>query len=98
MKDKRVTIHENKSIEENHPCPKCDGHLVIRIGADNEEFYGCSNYPYCEYTAPMQVNLSKICPHCGDYMILKKGPHGQFWGCNSYPNSNCPTQQYKIDK
>ena len=30
-------------------CPKCDGELVIREGPYGE-FYGCSNFPDCEYT------------------------------------------------
>lgn len=26
------------------------------------------------------------CPSCGGYMILRKGKHGEFFGCSSYPN------------
>lgn len=30
-------------------CPKCKGNLVERMGKHGK-FYGCSNYPNCEYT------------------------------------------------
>lgn len=27
----------------------------------------------------------KICPECGKQMVIRKGPHGPFWGCTGYP-------------
>jgi restriction system protein len=35
---------------EQKTCPKCKSKLVLRTGKNNE-FYGCSNYPKCTYTA-----------------------------------------------
>lgn len=35
--------------EEDRACPRCDGNLVKRTGKFGE-FYGCSNYPKCDYT------------------------------------------------
>ena len=41
-------------------CPACGkGVLVGREGPDGGRFYGCSYYPYCEYTEP-------ACPACGE--------------------------------
>jgi hypothetical protein len=34
-------------------CPKCEGKLVKRTGQYGE-FYGCSNYPQCKYTAKLE--------------------------------------------
>ena len=35
---------------ENYLCPDCGSRLVIRQNHKNHnKFYGCSNYPYCEY-------------------------------------------------
>jgi len=33
-------------------CPRegCDGHIVKKISADGEEFYGCTRWPECDYT------------------------------------------------
>ena len=40
--------------ESDVPCPKCrNGHLKRRESTRNEStFYGCSNYPYCDYLQP----------------------------------------------
>ena len=29
--------------------------------------------------------VTPMCPECGGKMHLIQGKHGQFWGCNSYP-------------
>ena len=48
------------------PCPKCiHGRLERRENArDRGTFYGCSHYPYCEYT-------QSACPHCGTGLLAK---------------------------
>lgn len=69
------------------PCPKCKGgHLVLRKKGE-DSFYGCSNYPYCDYLLrdPTAINRGKRCPYCGDFLVLRKGQRGPFFGCNSYP-------------
>lgn len=33
------------------PCPQCDGELVRRISKKRKAFYGCSNFPKCQFTA-----------------------------------------------
>ena len=48
---------EDQIVEEpidisNGKCPKCDGKLVKRKGMFGE-FWGCSNYPNCYFTAPI---------------------------------------------
>ena len=52
--------------ESDVPCPKCvDGHLQQRENARNEStFYGCSNFPYCDYLQPS-------CPACGTGLVFK---------------------------
>jgi DNA helicase-4 len=83
-----VVLHELTTEEDFYPCPRCDGYLVKRSGLD-DDFYGCSNYPYCEYSAPKNINFNERCPECNDYMISKRGPYGVFWGCNSYNELKC---------
>ncbi len=38
----------------NGACPQCGGRLVIRQGKYGS-FYGCSNYPNCKYTHPINA-------------------------------------------
>ena len=35
-------------------CPKCE-HKLQKIWSRNKYFYGCSNYPDCDYTAPIEA-------------------------------------------
>ena len=52
--------------ESDVPCPKChNGHLKRRESTrDESTFYGCSNYPYCDYLQPS-------CPACGKGLPVK---------------------------
>ena len=61
-------------------CPKCGGDMILR----DENFYGCLNYPLCDHTVTINAKINKKCPVCGDYLVKRKGPHGTFYGCNSY--------------
>ena len=69
-------------------CPKCKkGRLVLRVG--NSAFYGCTNYPRCDYTLPMQrVPITAQTPHChcGGFLVPCHNPrNGQdFLGCTEY--------------
>lgn len=70
-------------------CPRCKtGRLVIRERKDDyKKFFGCSNYPYCNYTNNdlKQVNTNHRCKVCGDFMTFRRGKSGPFWGCKNYP-------------
>jgi len=55
----------------NVPCPKCDaGELVLRRSKKGRIFYGCSNYPDCDFSSWDRPSEEK-CPKCGGYMIEK---------------------------
>jgi DNA helicase-4 len=88
-KQRKDIVLKGVLVEDDlYPCPRCDGHLVKRSGND-DDFYGCSNYPYCDYTASKNINFNVRCPSCGDYMIKRQGPDGLFWGCNSFKTQEC---------
>lgn len=43
------TITENRLKAKNQICPKCGNELKLRSGKYGK-FYGCSNYPHCNFT------------------------------------------------
>ncbi|HIC94551.1 MAG TPA: DNA topoisomerase I, partial [Anaerolineae bacterium] len=45
-------------------CPKCGGDLVMRKSRKGRTFYGCANYPECNF-ATWQRPLPEPCPYCG---------------------------------
>jgi DNA helicase-4 len=32
---------------------------------------------------------SQVCPLCGDHLIRRSGPYGEFFGCRSYWSQGC---------
>ena len=77
------------SIEAGISCPRChSGRLVLRQDKRGNQFYCCSNYPYCDYHIQEleAVKRNKRCPECGDFLVKRYGKHGPFYGCHNYPN------------
>ena len=53
-------------------CPQCaDGELVEKKARRGNFFYGCSNYPKCEFTSAFKPVAEK-CPECGSPYLLEK--------------------------
>ena len=82
-------------------CPRCKaGRLVLRNNDSNgNKFYGCSNYPYCDYTIDdfRAVKRNMRCSCCGNFMIYRKGQLGAFYGCHNY--TRCKnTEEYSPEK
>ena len=77
--------------EVKQPCPKCGGKLVKKISKKGQKFYGCSNYPECDFAAP-GIPTGEKCPECGSYII--SGVRGRKYCMNS----DCPTRQKKTAK
>ncbi len=71
--------------EVKQPCPKCGAKLVKRISKKGKKFYGCSNYPQCDFASP-GVPTGEICKECGSYII--SGLRGRKYCMNS----DCPTR------
>ena len=51
-------------------CPKCGGAIVERRSRKGRLFYGCANYPKCDFISWDPVAPER-CPVCGSYVILK---------------------------
>ncbi len=92
-------------------CPKC-GHKLQKIWSRNKYFYGCSNYPDCDFTAPLEAltfnkedydpnfDWDQPCPNCGSPMTIRHGRYGAFLGCSRYPECkgivNIPKKGEKV--
>ena len=77
--------------EVKQPCPKCGGKLVKKTSKKGKKFYGCSNYPECDFAAP-GIPTGEKCPECGSFII--SGVRGRKYCMNS----ECPTRQKKADE
>ena len=53
------------------PCPRDDGDIVERKSRRGRVFYGCSNYPDCDFTV-WNKPLKEKCPKCGASFLLEK--------------------------
>lgn len=94
-------------------CPKC-GHKLMKIWSRKKYFYGCSQYPTCDYSAPLEelsfkkedyapdFDWDQPCPKCGGQMMVRHGKYGPFLGCKNYPECkgivNIPKKGEEIPK
>ena len=53
-------------------CPLDGGHMLVRKSAKGRVYYGCSNYPKCNYM-PWDEPVPEKCPQCGSTLFKKKG-------------------------
>ena len=73
------------------PCPKCGSKLIKRISKKTgKKFYGCSNYPACDFASP-NVPTGEICKECGGFIL--SGIRGRKYCMNS----ECPTRKKSVN-
>ncbi len=78
--------------EVKQPCPKCGSKLVKRLSKKTgKKFYGCTNYPDCDFAAP-GVPTGDKCPECGGFII------SGFKGRKFCMNNECPTREKTTKK
>lgn len=53
-------------------CPLDGGHMLVRKSAKGRVYYGCSNYPKCNYMT-WDEPVPEKCPRCGSTLFKKKG-------------------------
>jgi len=62
------------------PCPQCGGELVRRIGKHKKVFYGCSNYPKCQFITNSKP-IPQPCPQCGKLLVAYKEDEAKCVAC-----------------
>ncbi len=61
-------------------CPKDGGEIVVRKSRKGRIFYGCENYPACDFTSWKQpVNIA--CPACSGVLTIKNKNEYQCLNC-----------------
>ncbi|MBS4163409.1 DNA topoisomerase 1 [Candidatus Protochlamydia amoebophila] len=78
-------------------CPKCKIGKLQKVWARSKYFFGCSRYPECDYSSPVEeitfnkedyatdFDWEQPCPNCNSEMKIRHGRYGAFLGCTKYP-------------
>lgn len=77
------------------PCPKCSGNILVKKSKKGKKFFGCSNYPNCDFVSWFEPVQEK-CPDCGGNMVKKYSKtKGTILQCT---NEGCKSEIIKDDK
>ncbi|MCD7872080.1 MAG: type I DNA topoisomerase [Clostridiales bacterium] len=53
-------------------CPECGGDVIEKKTKKGVSFYGCSNYPDCNFMT-WDIPSDEVCPKCGKSLFRRKG-------------------------
>lgn len=53
-------------------CAKCGGRVIVKKTKKGRVFYGCKEYPNCDFVSWDEPSMEK-CPQCGKTLLKKKG-------------------------
>ena len=63
------------------PCPKDGGDIAVRKTKRGDTFYGCVNYPKCDFASNLKL-VNETCPKCESAYLLEYGnKEGTFLVC-----------------
>jgi DNA topoisomerase-1 len=54
-------------------CPRCKGDIVVRRSRKGRVFFGCLNYPECDFVSWSRPVADKLCPECGCFLVEAGG-------------------------
>ena len=74
-------------------CPKDGGDLVSRKTRKGRTFFGCANYPNCDFTSWKQP-LPRPCPECGGLLVIADKQNAQCLNCEE----RFPLDQVSLDE
>lgn len=63
-------------------CPKDGGEIVERKTRKNRLFYGCANYPNCDFTS-WKKPLPTPCPECNGLLVIANKQFAQCLSCQT---------------
>ncbi len=72
-------------------CNECGAPMAVKFSKTGQ-FLGCSRYPECKATRPMDgsarpaaIETEHKCPKCGKPLMLRESKRGPFLSCSGYP-------------
>jgi DNA topoisomerase-1 len=74
-------------------CPKDKGDIVERKTRKGRAFYGCANYPNCDFTS-WKLPLPVPCPECGGLLVVANKNQAQCLNCQDL----FPLDQVTVDE
>lgn len=74
-------------------CPKDKGDIVERKTRKGRTFYGCANYPNCDFTS-WKLPLPTPCPECGGMLVVANKNQAQCLSCEDL----FPLDQVTVDE
>jgi DNA topoisomerase-1 len=63
-------------------CPKDGGDLVERRSRRGQTFYGCANYPACDFTS-WKRPLPQPCPKCKGLLVMANKDAAECTACHA---------------
>ena len=85
------TRMERVQVPSDETCHECGAPMLVKFGRTGQ-FLGCSKYPECKATRPMDgqarpaaVETEHECPKCGKKLMLRESKRGPFLSCSGYP-------------
>ena len=54
------------------PCPKCGNAIAARKTKRGDVFYGCTNYPKCDFASNLKL-VNEVCAKCDSAYLLEYG-------------------------
>jgi DNA topoisomerase-1 len=77
------------------PCPKCGGEVAVRKTRRGDTFYGCVNYPKCDFSSNQKM-INQVCPKCDSaYLLELANAKGTYLVC---PNNRAELPKRRAKK
>lgn len=91
IRDDSGRVDRKESETTDIRCEKCGKNMVVKEGRFGK-FLGCSGYPECSYTRPIDTGVK--CPRdgCKGFLCERRSRRGRvFFGCSEYPDCTFAT-------
>jgi DNA topoisomerase-1 len=94
------TRMQRVTVPSSEVCHECGAPMTVKFSKTGQ-FLGCSKYPECKATRPMEggpraaaVETEHKCPKCGKPLMLRESKRGPFLSCSGYPGCK---ESFNID-
>ena len=79
-----------KAISMGVKCPKdgCSGDVTSRMSRRGRAFYGCTNYPKCDFVS-WDKPVKRQCPQCKNLFLVEKYSKKRGGAYVKCPNKEC---------